>query len=126
MHYRNSRGMEFATHSGIADSPRRISVLAATILFTVITVFVTTPLLQAQQEMRNRYGSIAVGDQITPVTALPAQNDFTVLVWIDMRSDTAVYAQKIDDANGLPQWTPYDGVPVCTAEGYKRNPVAVY
>ncbi|PLX26059.1 MAG: hypothetical protein C0600_11265 [Ignavibacteria bacterium] len=64
-------------------------------------------------------------DQLNPQLARPAQADFTVIVWEDERNgEKDIYAQMIDNASGLPLWKPYDGVPVCTAVGVQRNPVA--
>jgi hypothetical protein len=77
--------------------------------------------------MKDRYGTLAVGDQLNPSIARPAQDDFTVIVWEDERDgEKDIYAQKIDNASGLPLWKPYDGVPVCTNAGVQRNPVAGY
>jgi hypothetical protein len=86
-----------------------------------------TASMQAQTEWKDRYVSIDVGDQLNPSIARPAQDDFTVIVWEDEREgEKDIYAQKIDNASGLPLWKPYDGVPVCTASGVQRNPVAGY
>ncbi len=75
----------------------------------------------------NNYVCIDSLYQYTPVVARPAQTDSTVFVWVTGSGDSAmVFAQKVDNVSGLPQWLPYDGVPVCTVAGYKRNPVAVY
>jgi hypothetical protein len=91
-----------------------------------MSVFETTAVLNAQTQEKDRFVTTAAGEQILPVAALPAQDEYTVIVWIDLRRDTAIYAQKIDNDNGFPQWEPYDGVPVCTVTGHKRNPVAVF
>lgn len=89
---------------------------------------ITTPIIAfGQAEFMNRYACTDTLYQYTPVTARPAQPDSTVFVWVSGDGDsTTLYAQKVDNVSGLPQWTPYDGVPVCTVEGHKRNPVAVY
>ncbi|MDT8323251.1 MAG: hypothetical protein RRA94_03985 [Bacteroidota bacterium] len=77
--------------------------------------------------MMNSYPSIDSTWEYAPVAARPTQEDSTIFVWLRGTGDsTTIYAQKVDNASGLPQWLPYDGVPVCTVLGHKRNPVAVY
>jgi hypothetical protein len=72
--------------------------------------------------------SVAVGNQIAPVIAKPAQDGFTVIVWQDARDadDINIFAQMLDNSTGLPLWVPPDGVPVCTAPGLQRNAVASF
>ena len=85
------------------------------------------PYCTAQLNMMNNYVCTDTLYQYAPVAARPTQADSTVFVWVTGSGDsTTVYAQKVDNASGLPQWTPYDGVAVCTVAGHKRNPVAVY
>lgn len=130
----------------LADFPRRISVLAATILFSVITVFVTTPLLHAQKQMKDRYIAMAVLDQLNPSVAHPTASDYTVTVWEDERHADVrgadIYIQKISNETGVSQWVAdplggtygpwdvvterFDGIPVCTAVEDQRNPRAAY
>jgi hypothetical protein len=105
-------------------------VLAVAVLFAtpVLITSITPMTVCAQTQYTARAGSVAPGDQITPSIAKPAQDGFTVIVWQDNRAadDANIYAQMLDNVNGLPQWYPPDGVPVCTAPGMQRNPVASY
>ena len=97
------------------------------ILSTVLTFFAMTIPLHAQTEWKDRYVTLAENDQIEPAIARPAQDAFTVIVWEDYRNgESDIYAQMIDNNSGLPMWSPPDGVPVCTAVGEQRNPVASY
>jgi hypothetical protein len=82
---------------------------------------------QAQTEMKDRYVTLAVGDQRKPVVAFPASDQYTVIVWEDFRDGQSdIYAQKLDNATGLALWDPIDGVPVCTEIGTQRNPRAAF
>ena len=130
MNLRNGCGMEFATHTQRNSRfSRHISVPAATILFTVITVFVTTPLLHAQTEWKDEPVAHAVENQLAPSAAQPAQAGFTIVVWEDQRNSGTgydIYMQKIDTQTGLPLWLEPDGVSVCTESGDQRNPRAAY
>ncbi|MDX9759152.1 MAG: T9SS type A sorting domain-containing protein [Bacteroidota bacterium] len=81
----------------------------------------------AQTEWKDRYVTLASGDQSKPVVAFPANDQYTVIVWEDFRDGEAdIYAQKIDNVTGLALWDPIDGVPVCTEIGTQRNPHAAY
>ena len=117
-----SRGFSFCV--GIIQSGTLL--VTSTFFALFFLAFVTTTAL-SQVEYMNNYVCIDSLEQFTPVVALPAQDDSTVFVWINGEEDsTTIYAQKVDNASGLPQWEPYDGVPVCTVLGHKRNLVAVY
>jgi hypothetical protein len=91
-------------------------------------VAVSSPaLLNAQTEWKDNYVTLAVNDQTNPSIARPSNTEYTVIVWEDQRDGGKdIYAQKIDNVNGLPQWTPVDGVPVCTASYNQTNPRAAY
>ena len=82
---------------------------------------------EAQTEWKDNYVTLAASDQTTPSIARPSNTEYTVIVWEDQRDGGKdIYAQKIDNVNGLPQWTPVDGVPVCTASYNQTNPRAAY
>ncbi|MFZ1731162.1 MAG: T9SS type A sorting domain-containing protein [Bacteroidota bacterium] len=85
---------------------------------------------QGQTEVKDRYLPIAPNDQTNPSIARPSNTGFTIVVWEDSRDSgeirTDIYAQKIDNVNGLPMWLPVDGVPVCRAAYNQRNPRAAY
>jgi hypothetical protein len=71
--------------------------------------------------------TLAANDQKNHSIARPSNADYTVIVWEDYRNgESDIYAQMIDNTNGIAQWFPIDGVPVCTAEGEQRNPRAAY
>lgn len=86
--------------------------------------------VQAQTDWKDNYVTLAAEDQTNPSIARPSNEDYTIVVWQDGRDDDTtgldIYAQKIDNINGLPQWLPADGVPVCTAAGDQTNPRAAY
>ena len=87
--------------------------------------------LHAQVEWQNRYVTLANNDQRNPSTAIPADPNYTIIVWEDRRDDpnneiTDIYAQRVDNANGLAQWQPLDGVLVCSASNNQTNPRAAY
>lgn len=94
------------------------------IAFTLLALCMSVPMaLHAQTNMKDRYVTLAPGDQITPSIARPAQDAFTIVVW---ESEGDIMAQRIDNASGLPMWYPPDGVEVCTAPGRQCVPVAAY
>jgi hypothetical protein len=94
----------------------------------MMLVFADTAL--AQTEWKDNYLTLAKDDQTNPSIARPSNASYTIVVWEDSRdsgsSRTDIYAQKIDNINGLPMWTPLDGVPVCRAAFSQRNPRATY
>jgi hypothetical protein len=85
---------------------------------------------QAQTEWKDNYITLAEDDQTNPAIARPSQSAYTIVVWEDNRDTstyhTDIYALRIDNKTGLPQWEPPDGVPVCTAGGDQSNPRAAY
>jgi hypothetical protein len=82
---------------------------------------------RAQVEWKDRYVTLASGDQKNPSIAQPPGASYTVIVWEDYRSgESDIYAQKIENVNGIATWFPIDGVPVCTATGEQRNPKAAF
>lgn len=98
------------------------------LVLLMLIVFADTAL--AQTEWKNNYLPLAKEDQTNPSIARPSNASYTIVVWEDSRdsgsSRTDIYAQKIDNINGLPMWTPLDGVPVCRAAYSQRNPRATY
>jgi hypothetical protein len=84
----------------------------------------------AQTEWKENYVTLAENNQTNPSLAMPSVVDYTITVWEDTRDSgrltTDIYAQKIDNTNGLPQWLPVDGVPVCQAPYNQHNPRAAY
>jgi hypothetical protein len=109
----------------------RCNALIALVCVSIVFVLMTCEpihIAHAQTHYTARPATHAPGNQIAPVIAKPAQDGFTVIVWQDNRDagDANIYAQMLDNLNGLPQWYPPDGVPVCTAPGLQRNPVASF
>src|SRR5690606_10053036 len=85
--------------------------------------------MDAQTEWKDRPVTHTKEDQRAPSAARPAQPDFTIVVWEDLRDNGNgydIYMQKIDTQTGLPLWLEPDGVPVCMAPGDQRNPRAAY
>jgi len=85
--------------------------------------------LHAQTEWKDRSVTLAKEDQSVPSIARPTQVGSTIVVWEDARdlvNGPDIYIQKMDDQTGLPMWIEPDGLPVCTAGGPQRNPVAAY
>ena len=86
--------------------------------------------VQAQTEWKENYVTLANDEQTNPSLAMPSNSAYTVVVWEDSRDSggtvTDIYAQKIDNINGLPQWLPVDGVPVCRAPYGQYNPRAAF
>jgi hypothetical protein len=81
----------------------------------------------AQTEWKDRPVTLAIDDQKNPQIALPADKDYTIIVWEDYRhGDADLYMQKIHNETGFAMWQPFDGVPVCTAAGNQVNPRAAY
>lgn len=83
--------------------------------------------MHAQVEWKDRYVTLAGGDQQKPSIGRPDTSAYTTIVWEDYRSsEYDIYVQVIDNNQGLASWLPIDGVPVCTMAGDQRNPRAAY
>jgi hypothetical protein len=81
----------------------------------------------AQTQWMNNYKTLSPTDQHNPHIARPSHVAHTISVWeSDESGEWKIFAQKIDNEHGLPQWTALDGVRVCTASGNQRNPRAAY
>jgi hypothetical protein len=76
---------------------------------------------------KDRYVTLATGEQKNASVAMPTNGTSFVVVWEDYRSGGSdIYAQMIDARTGLALWPALDGVPVCTIAGDQRNPRAAY
>ncbi len=94
--------------------------------FTLLSMITMCATMEAQVEWKDRYVTLADSNQKNQTLALPSHGSYTIVVWEDYRNgESDIYAQKIDNANGIAMWFPIDGVPVCRAEGEQRNPQAV-
>ncbi len=123
-------GAHAAAASNLAARPRLRAPFRSTGLLALFIMILCFGIAQGQTEWKDNYASLAINDQTNPSIARPSNTGFTIVVWEDSRDSgeirTDIYAQKIDNVNGLPMWLPVDGVPVCTAAYNQRNPRAAY
>jgi hypothetical protein len=95
----------------------------------LVLLIMTVPTLttRAQTEWLNNYKVHPMEEAMNPHIARPSRPDITITVWEEYVNEVWVLrAQMIDNEHGLPQWLPYDGVPVSLGEGNQRNPRAAY